>query len=255
MRQERLEYLQKKYESRLNTVKDSDMMANVSGEPKRPKGPAMGPGRHGKQSMAVGKPKDLGKTMGRLFSYISHEKWKLLIVCVCVIGGTAANLAGSYMLRPIINGLTSEEGSVAFLMKGILTMLCIYLVGVVAQYLQQRIMIGVAQNAICKLRNDLFEKLQKLPVRYYDTHNHGDTMSRFTNDVDAIGEMLNNTVVQLISGTISIVGTFCLMLYTNVWLTLITVVMVPVMMKAVQTVGSRSRKYYRGSNRNTERIH
>lgn len=245
MRQERLEYLQKKYESRLNPVKDSDMMANVAGEPKRPKGPAMGPGRHGKQSMAVGKPKDLGKTMGRLFSYISHEKWKLLIVCVCVIGGTAANLAGSYMLRPIINGLTSEEGSVAFLMKGILTMLCIYLVGVVAQYLQQRIMIGVAQNAICKLRNDLFEKLQELPVRYYDTHNHGDTMSRFTNDVDAIGEMLNNTVVQLISGTISIVGTFCLMLYTNVWLTLITVVMVPVMMKAVQTVGSRSRKYYR----------
>lgn len=245
MRQERLEYLQKKYESRLNPVKDSDTRADIAREPKRPKGPVMGPGRHGKQNMAGGKPKDLGKTMGRLFSYISHEKWKLLIVCVCVIGGTAANLAGSYMLRPIINGLTSEEGSVAFLMKGILMMLCIYLVGVVAQYLQQRIMIGVAQNAICKLRNDLFEKLQKLPVRYYDTHNHGDTMSRFTNDVDAIGEMLNNTVVQLISGTISIVGTFCLMLYTNVWLTLITVVMIPVMMKAVQTVGRRSRKYYR----------
>ena len=87
MRQERLEYLQKKYESRLNTVKDSDMMANVSGEPKRPKGPAMGPGRHGKQSMAVGKPKDLGKTMGRLFSYISQS----ILLCEIVSIQSHAN--------------------------------------------------------------------------------------------------------------------------------------------------------------------
>ena len=86
--------------------------------------------------------------------------------------------------------------------------------------------------------------MQKLPVRYYDTNNHGDLMSRFTNDVDAIGEMLNNTVVQLISGSITIVGTFALMVYTNIWLTLITVFMIPVMLKAVQLVGSKSRKNY-----------
>ncbi|GFI45471.1 putative ABC transporter ATP-binding protein [Lachnospiraceae bacterium] len=124
-------------------------------------------------------------------------------------------------------------------------MACIYLIGVVAQYLQQRIMVGISQNAILKLRGDLFGKLQKLPVRYYDTNNHGDVMSRFTNDVDAVGEMLISTVVQLISGSINIVGTFSLMLYTNVWLTLITIVMIPVMLKAVQAVGGRSRKYYR----------
>ena len=124
-------------------------------------------------------------------------------------------------------------------------MLCIYLVAVLAQYLQQRIMIGISQNAIQKLRNDLFHKLQNLPVRYYDTNNHGDIMSRFTNDVDAVGEMLNNTVVQLISGSISIIGTLALMIYTNIWLTLITVVMIPVMMKAVQFVGKKSRKYYK----------
>ena len=185
------------------------------------------------------------KTLGRLFSYISHNKLLLGIVVVCIIAGTIANLAGSYMLRPIINGLTSESGSVSSLLQGIIAMICIYLVAVIAQYLQQRIMIGVSQNAIQKLRNDLFEKMQKLPVRYYDTNNHGDVMSRFTNDVDAVGEMLNNTVVQLISGTINIVGTFVLMVYTNVWLTLITIVMIPVMLKAVQAVGGRSRKYYR----------
>ncbi|MDE6816138.1 MAG: ABC transporter ATP-binding protein/permease [Lachnospiraceae bacterium] len=195
--------------------------------------------------MPGGKPKNMKKTLGRLFSYISHNKLQLGIVVLCIIAGTIANLAGSYMLRPIINGLTSESGSVSSLLQGIIAMICIYLVAVIAQYLQQRIMIGVSQNAIQKLRNDLFQKIQKLPVRYYDTNNHGDVMSRFTNDVDAVGEMLNNTVVQLISGSISIVGTFALMVYTNVWLTVITIVMIPVMLKAVQAVGGRSRKYYR----------
>ena len=237
MKQEKLEYLQKKYESRLTPA--DEKMLEKQAQPKS------GPGHKHAGHLAAGKPKNMKKTMGRLFSYISDSKWKLLLVIICIIAGTAANLAGSYVLRPIINGLTSENGSVAFLFKGILVMLCIYLVAVLAQYLQQRIMIGISQNAIQKLRNDLFHKLQNLPVRYYDTNNHGDIMSRFTNDVDAVGEMLNNTVVQLISGSISIIGTLALMIYTNIWLTLITVVMIPVMMKAVQFVGKKSRKYYK----------
>ncbi len=236
MRQEKAEYLQKKYESRLKPVDDKDL----AGKP-RPKGPGNKHAGH----LAAGKPKNVKQTMGRLFGYISESKWKLGIVVICIIAGTVANLAGSYMLRPIINGLTSENGSVANLLKGILMMLCIYLVAVLAQYLQQRIMIGISQNAIQKLRNDLFKKLQKLPVRYYDTNNHGDIMSRFTNDVDAVGEMLNNTVVQLISGTISIIGTLTLMIYTNIWLTLITIVMIPLMLRAVSFVGGKSRKYYK----------
>lgn len=236
MKQEKLEYLQRKYESRLHPA-DDKVMTNLP----RPKGP----GSKNMKSMAGGKPRNMKQTVGRLFSYISNKKWQLAIVVVCIVAGTAANLAGSYMLRPIINGLTSENGSVANLLKGILTMLSIYVVAVLAQYLQQRIMIGISQNAIQKLRNDLFNKLQKLPVRYYDTNNHGDVMSRFTNDVDAIGEMLNNTIVQLISGTINIVGTLALMIYTNIWLTLITVVMIPLMIKAVQLIGNRSRKYYK----------
>ncbi|MGN0387984.1 MAG: ABC transporter ATP-binding protein [Suilimivivens sp.] len=237
MKQEKLEYLQKKYESRLTPA--DEKMLEKQAQPKS------GPGHKHAGHLAAGKPKNMKKTMGRLFSYISDSKWKLGLVIICIIAGTAANLAGSYVLRPIINGLTSENGSVAFLFKGILVMLCIYLVAVLAQYLQQRIMIGISQNAIQKLRNDLFHKLQNLPVRYYDTNNHGDIMSRFTNDVDAVGEMLNNTVVQLISGSISIIGTLALMIYTNIWLTLITIVMIPVMMKAVQFVGKKSRKYYK----------
>lgn len=237
MKQEKLEYFQKKYESRLAPLEET--MLEKQGRPKS------GPGHKNAGHLAAGRPKNMKKTLGRLFSYISDSRWKLLLVIICIIAGTAANLAGSYVLRPIINGLTSENGSVAFLLRGILVMLCIYLVAVAAQYLQQRIMIGISQNAIQKLRNDLFHKLQNLPVRYYDTNNHGDIMSRFTNDVDAIGEMLNNTVVQLISGTINLIGTLALMIYTNIWLTLITIVLIPVMIKAVQFIGKKSRRYYK----------
>ena len=247
MRQEKLEYFQKKYESRLNPSRDVGAAGAKGGGPGGGTGMGHGPGRGGRRGTRIGpggKPKNVKKTLGRLLGYISGEKLKLFIVFLCVIGGTAANLAGSYMLRPIINGLTDENGSVATLLRGILMMAAIYVSGVLAQYLQQRIMIGISQNAIFRLRNELYGKMQKLPVRYYDTNNHGDVMSRFTNDVDVVGEMLNNTVVQLISGTINIIGTFALMVYTNVWLTLITVFMIPVMLKAVQAVGSRSRKYY-----------
>ena len=83
----------------------------------------------------------------------------------------------------------------------------IYIIGVTAQYLQQRIMIGVSQGALEKIRNDLFVKMQHLPVRFYDTNNHGDLMSRYTNDLDAVGDMLNNTVLQIISSVITVVGT------------------------------------------------
>ena len=240
MTPEKRAYLDKKYEKKLNP----ETATNLPVDKKRP-GPSMGPGGKGGRNMQVSKPEHMKQTLGRLMGYIAHEKLKLAIVVLCVIGGAAANLAGSYMLRPIINGLTGENAGVSFLLKGIIMMACIYLTAVLAQYLQQRIMITVSQNAISKLRNDLFEKMQKLPVKFYDTHNHGDMMSRFTNDVDTVGEMLNNTIIQLISGTISLVGTFCLMLYTNVWLTLITIVMIPVMIKAVSIVTGRSRKYYK----------
>lgn len=236
MKREKLAYFQKKYESRLKPASDE----SLQGQP----GPK-GPGKKNAGRMAAGKPKNVKQNVGRLFGYISESRWKLGIVVLCIIIGTTANLAGSYMLRPIINGLTSPEGSTASLLRGILIMMCVYLAAVLAQYLQQRIMISVSQNAIQKLRNELFQKIQKLPVRYYDTNNHGDVMSRFTNDVDAVGEMLNNTVVQLISGTINIIGTFALMLYTNVWLTLLTILMIPVMLKAVGVIAGRSRKYYR----------
>ena len=203
-----------------------------------------GPGTRGGRGRG-GRPKDASKTVRRLLSYIKKDRLGLAVVFFCVILNTLSSLAGSYMLRPIINSLTSAEGSVQILLSSLLRMAAIYAVGIAAQYFQSRIMIGISQGAIFRLRNDLFSRIQKLPVRFYDTNNHGDIMSRFTNDVDAVGEMLNNTVVQIISSTINVIGTFCLMMYTNVWLTLITVVMVPFMMLAARAVTMRSRRFYK----------
>jgi len=107
-------------------------------------------------------------------------------------------------------------------------MALVYVVQIFSSYMQSRLMITVSQNSLEAIRNDLFEKVERLPVRYFDRNATGDLMSRFTNDVDNIGMMLDNSMVSLISGVLQLAGTLAMMIYTNIWLTLITVVMIPV---------------------------
>jgi len=204
-------------------------------------GPGGGRGPAGK----VGKPKNTKESISRLFSYIRHDSWKIAIVLVLVILSSLTNLAGTYVLRPVMNSLTDGTGSVAVLAKGIGVMAILYATGIIAQYAYQRIMIGVSQGALERIRNDLFKRVQKLPLKYYDTNDTGDIMSRFTNDVDTVGNMLNNTVVSIISGIISLIGTTFLMFYTNWVLALVTIFMTPVMVKAAGFVAKKSRRYYK----------
>ena len=213
-----------------------------------PGGPGPGgPGRR-RASMAKGTPKNSRETVRRLLKYLNEDKAKMALAFFCVIVNTAATLAGSYMLRPIINQYIAPadgtRGDVAGLAGALAFMAVIYWLGVVANYAQAKVMLTVAQNALQKIRNDLFAKMQTLPVRFYDTNSNGDLMSRFTNDVDTVGQMLSNTLVQLFSGTLSIIGTLCLMIYTNIYLTIVTIIMVPVMMKAGGAVAKRSQKYF-----------
>ena len=126
-------------------------------------GPGRGPGRGMRPG---GKPKDMQKTLLRLWDYISTDKVTLAFVFFCVIFSTVSSLAGSYMLRPVINSIASGEGDTTGLLKLLLIMLGIYAAGIVTQYLQSRIMIGISQKALLKLRNDLFTKVQRLPVRF-----------------------------------------------------------------------------------------
>ncbi len=229
---ERLDLKYKKKNEEYMKAHANDMMRH---------GPGGGRGPAGK----VGKPKNTKESIGRLFSYIRHDTWKIAIVLVLVVISSLTNLAGTYVLRPVMNSLTDGTGTVAILAKGIGVMAILYATGILAQYAYQRIMIGVSQGALERIRNDLFRRVQKLPLKYYDTNDTGDIMSRFTNDVDTVGNMLNNTVVSIISGIISLVGTLFLMFYTNWILALVTIFLTPVMVKAAGAVAKKSRKYYK----------
>lgn len=245
--EERKQKLIKKYASQ-------SQFSNKEVRDQGPRGPRRpGPGGPNRSGMKKEKVSDVKASVVRLFGYIKKDKAKLVIVFLCVILTAISTLGGSYMLRPIINGLVEKNISagekVENLLAGLIVMAGIYVVGLISNYAQQRLMIQISQNALQSLRDDLFSKVERLPVRYYDTHPTGEMMSRFTNDVDVIGEMMNNTVVQLFSGGISIIGTFALMLYTNWILTIITIISIPVLTKAGGMVAQRSRNYYAGQQR------
>lgn len=215
-------------------------------------GGPMGGRRHGPgRNMAMGPkrlPRNAGTTIRRLLHYLNEDKSRMMLAFFCVVLNTASTLAGSYMLRPIINTfiapLTGGPGDPAGLARALAVLAAVFAVGVFANYAQAKVMLTVAQNALQKIRNDLFGRMQKLPVRFYDTNSNGDLMSRFTNDVDTIGQMLSSTLVQLFSGALSIIGTLFLMVYTNLILTLVTLVMIPIMMKAGGAVAGWSQKYF-----------
>jgi len=214
--------------------------------PGGPGGP--GGGRGGARMRGGSKPKNLKSTITRLLHYIGIYKYRLITVLFCMLASTGASLAGSYVLRPVINGLVDTTKTVSErvtrLIITLIVMVAIYLVGVVFTYLQQRLMVGISQGAIERIRNDLFDKVQTLPVRFFDNNPTGEVMSRFVNDVDNIGMMLDQAIVSLISGTITLVGTFAMMVYTNIWLTLITVFFTPIFILGGQAIAKASRKYY-----------
>ena len=209
-----------------------------------------GPGPRGPRGMATGKPKDAGATIRRILTYIGMFKKRLIAVFACMLVSTAASVAGSYLLRPIINhiaeaGIPASE-RIAYLAAMIGVMGGVYLAGVGGTYLQNRLMIGVSQNAIARIREDLFTKLQTLPIRFFDNESNGEIMSRFTNDVDNIGTMLDSSITSMISGAFTLVGTLAMMILTNIWLTLITVAFLPVFALGGGKLMKHSRKYYLG---------
>lgn len=258
-----LEQLQKRYNS---AAKD------------RRRGMMGGGPRGGRGMMGGKKPKNTAKTLRRLLGYTRPYWWRFLIVLLCMLLSTVTSLIGSYMLAPVIDKLTlavkpdavirmsaAERvadrvvsaligrlpfGGLGEVMQYILTALlllsCIYLVGILTTYLQSRLMLSISQGVIEHIRNDLFSKLQALPVRFFDGHPTGEVMSRFTNDIDNIDVMLNNSFTSLVSGTVTLIGTFLFMVTTSWILTIITVAFVPVFAKGGMLIGKMSQKYYGG---------
>lgn len=224
---------------------------------RQPGGMTLGPRRGPGGMNAKGKPKNLKKTIGRLAVYLSQEKVILSIAIFFALVYTGASLASSYMLRPIMNRFlyydpaeTDLAGRLAGLAGGLGIMAAVYAASVASQFLQQRLMLTVSQRSLRRLRDDLYKKLQTLPVRYFDTHAAGDIMSRFTNDVDTVGEMLNTTLIQIVSGAITLVGTLVLMLYTNPILGGITLIMTPAITAASKAIIKRSSGAYSDQQKN-----
>ena len=201
-----------------------------------------------------GKPKNAFKTLGRLLAYLSHERKLLIGALVAALIYTVASLTSSYMLRPVLNLLTETDKTpaerMAALAIGIALMALVYAISIFSQWLQQRLMLAVSQKSLKRMRSDLYRKIQSLPIRYFDTHRAGDIMSRFTNDVDTVGEMLNTTLIQIISGAITIAGTVVLMVYTNWILGLITLIMTPVLTYVSRLIMKKGRNAYKEQQKN-----
>ena len=208
--------------------------------------PSGGPGA---MRSGYGKPKDLKATALRTFSYLTKRPIMLVAALISVVLSSLSGVAGTYAMRPIINGLTDavKSGSNVFpaLGKGILLMSLVYTLMAATAYLQANLMAQLAQKGCNQLRKDLFNKLQELPLSYFDQHPHGQLMSRFTNDADNVQMALEQSVVQLLSSAISFVATVVMMLYLSPLLFIITAVVLLLTMLTFKKLGGLSRKFYR----------
>jgi ATP-binding cassette subfamily B multidrug efflux pump len=199
------------------------------------------PGRRGR--IAVEKPRDSGQVVRRLWGYLRRHAGKLLVVFLLVVLNTCATVGGSYLLRPIINQYILPHDWPG-LIRILFVLLAIYIAGAIAAAGQSRLMVVVAQRTVSDIRADLFSKLQSLPLRFYDTHGHGDLMSRFTNDMDNVSDSLNNSVTQIFSSGITLTGILALMLYISPLLTLVTLVIVPLMLWVAALIIRRSKTFF-----------
>jgi ATP-binding cassette subfamily B protein len=199
------------------------------------------PGRRSR--ISVEKPKNSRKVIFRLWQYLLKEKSLLVLIAVLLLINTGATLEGSYLLRPIINNYILPH-NIPGLIRMIFLLLSIYLLGSTAAIWQNRMMISVAQKTVSVIRFDLFSKLQALPLRFFDTNNHGELMSRFTNDVDNVSDSLNTSILQLFTSTITLTGIFTLMLYISPMLTLVTILIVPLMLWVAASIIKKSKNYF-----------
>ena len=192
----------------------------------------------------IGKrPENFWKTLRTLLHYMGNHRFLLLAVAVLVSLSALANLLGTYMLKPIVNDYIIPR-DVNGLIHAVVLTACIYGAGVLSAYGYTQIMVVIAQKIVCEIREDLFHRMQSLPLRYFDTNPNGDTMSRFTNDVDTISDALNNSFAMMVQSFIQIVGTLTLIFILNWQLSLIVLLCYVLMFAYIRFSGQRSRHYF-----------
>ncbi len=218
-------------------------------------------GGHGPQHSVHGrKPQNIGKTIGRLFTYFAEYRWLLLLIAIFIFISTLAQVVGTSFLQIIIDDYLTpmfkeyQTGAVENiwdmeLMQGfvrtLLFLAVIYLSGVISSYLYSRLLLKVSTSTLFKIRQQMFSHMERLPIRYFDTHTHGELMSHFTNDVDTLREMLSNTLAQLLVGIVTVTGTFIMMLRYSWQLTLLVIVFLAMQMFIAAKLAGRSGKYFK----------
>ena len=175
--------------------------------------------------------------------YLGRYKAHLILVAGLLVISSACTVGGSYLIKPLINDYILP-GDFPGLAKMLAFMGAVYVTGAACSFGYARIMVHVSQNTVAKIRSDLFDRMQNLPLKYFDTHTHGELMSRYTNDIETVSEALNNSFGSLISCTLNFVGTIAMMIVLSPVLTLITFAMLVVMLWVVKVVGGRSRRYF-----------
>lgn len=192
---------------------------------------------------------DNKKTIKRLMTYITKYKIRILLVVLCIIISALTSVASSLFLKTLIDDyiaplLLASSPVFSGLLKAIISMGCIYLIGVLSTLFYNRIMVVIAQDVLKTIRDDMFAHMQTLPIKYFDTHTHGDIMSHYTNDTDTLRQMISQSIPQVFSSIITIVAVFCAMITTSIWLTLFVIVFVFLMMKITGKIAGKSGSYF-----------
>lgn len=191
-----------------------------------------------------------GKLFVRLMKYIMKNYFAhIIIVVICILGSVLANVQGTWFTQSLIDNyitpmIKSGVADFAPLIKAILRVACFYLLGALCTYIYTRIMVYVTQGTLKNLRTDMFVHMQSLPIKYFDTHAHGDIMSTYTNDIDTLRQMVSQSMPQFLSSLITIVSVFLSMIFLNIPLTILTLVMVAIMLFATKAAASRSGKFF-----------
>ena len=191
-----------------------------------------------------------GQVFKRLMSYVFQKyKWHYILVIVLICVGVLASVQGTLFQKSLIDDyikpmLLADKPDFSPLLEAMARVAGFYLIGVVAVFTQNRIMVNVTQGVLRDMRNDVFTHMEKLPVKYFDTHSHGDIMSVYTNDIDTLRQVVSQSIPQLVNSSVTIVSVLASMIYLSIPLTLVTLLMVCVMLFATKVAAGNSGKYF-----------
>lgn len=214
------------------------------GGPGGPGGPGRGPGGPGMRPTE--KAKNAKGTLLRVIGYLGSFKIAIVFVLLLVGFQTLASLGATYLQKPVINEIANSPIDFDFIIKNLTLLVGLYLVSAAAQGVQSVLLAVISQKTVQKIRMELFSKMEKLSIAYFDKRTHGELMSRMTNDVDTLSQTLSTSVAQIVSGVIMLVGTFCMMVYISIPLTLVTLVLVPLMLVITKKIAKYTSRFYKG---------